>query len=139
MNTLSVYIVDATKVFYRGKAVSVTVPAMDGEKAFMSHHEEMALVLVPGQIRIRLSDDSVIEGIISEGVADMANNRLKIMAFSCEKPEDLEKLREREKREREEEEERQRKSILEYHMSQATMARTMNKLAHPEEEMKYID
>lgn len=137
MNTLSVYIVDAKKVFYKGKAVSVTVPAQDGEKAFMAHHEEMALVLVPGKIRIRLENDSVIEGIISEGVADVANNRLKVMAFSCEKPEDIEKLREQEKNEREEEEERQRKSILEYHMSQATMSRTMNRLAHPEDEIRF--
>lgn len=139
MNTISVYVVDAKKVFFQGRAVSVTVPATDGEKAFMAHHEEMALVLVPGNMRIRLADDTVIEAVISEGVADVANNRVNIMVFSCEKPEDVESLREREKKEREEEEERQKKSILEYHMSRATMARTMNKLAHPEEEMKYSD
>jgi len=130
MDTLSLKVISSNKIFFQGKCISVTVPALDGEKAFFAHHEEMAIALQPGKMRIHLTDDTYMEAIISEGLADCANNRVNVLAFTIEKPEDYDALMIRQKEEMEEEKLRQKQSMLEYEMSKKQMAGAMQKLAH---------
>ena len=62
-------VVSVNGVFYDGKCRAVVLPSIDGEMAFLAHHEEMFLAIYDGQIRIQKEDGSSIEAIVSLGDA----------------------------------------------------------------------
>ena len=41
MNTFSLKVIASDKVFFDGKCGIIIVPALDGEQAIMSHHEDI--------------------------------------------------------------------------------------------------
>ena len=43
MNTFSLKVIASDKVFFDGKCGIIIVPALDGEQAIMSHHEDMVI------------------------------------------------------------------------------------------------
>ena len=125
MSTFTLQLFAADRVFYIGKAQMVILPALDGEKAFLANHEEMIIAITEGVVRYQLEDGSWQRAIVSDGFADFANNRLKVLVYSCEKPEEIDVKRAQEAKERAEEQLRQKQSIQEYHVSKASLARAL--------------
>ncbi|MBQ7429352.1 MAG: ATP synthase F1 subunit epsilon [Butyrivibrio sp.] len=123
-------VVSVNGVFYDGKCRAVVLPSIDGEMAFLAHHEEMFLAIYDGQIRIQKEDGSWIEAIVSLGSAQYANNRCTIFVDTCELPEEIDKRRATEALELAQEHLRQEQSIREHQMSQAAMARALTRLKY---------
>lgn len=128
MSTFSLQIVSSNRTFYNGKAQMIILPAQDGQIGIMAHHEEVAIAVETGEIRFQLEDGSWIVGVVSEGFAEVANNRVSLFVYSCEKPEEIDVLRAQEAKERAEEKIRQKQSVIEYHASQTSLARAMARL-----------
>ena len=110
-STFTLQLFAADRTFYMGKVKMVILPAIDGEKAVMANHEEMVIAITEGVVRYQLEDDTWVRAIVSDGFADVANNRLKILVYSCERPEDIDLKRAQEAKERAEEQMRQKQSI----------------------------
>lgn len=125
MNKFTLQLFAADRIFYVGKVQMVILPAIDGEKAFMANHETMVIAITEGVVRYQLEDGSWQHAVISDGFADFANNRLKVLVYSCEKPEEIDIKRAQEAKERAEEQLRQKQSIQEYHVSKASLARAL--------------
>lgn len=129
MNTFSLKIIASDKVFYDGKCTILIVPALDGEQAVMSHHEDMVIAVQVGEARFRTSEEEdwrkVVVGI---GFVHIANNRVTMLVDTAERPEDIDEVRAKQALERAQEQLRQKQSIQEYHISQASMARAMARL-----------
>ena len=51
MNTFSLKVIASDKVFFDGKCGIIIVPALDGEQAIMSHHEDMVIATREGEVR----------------------------------------------------------------------------------------
>ena len=130
MATFYLKIITSNKVFFGGQVSVVVVTAADGEKAFMAHHEEMVLALAPGEIRFRKEDGSEVTAVSGVGVAQAVNNRVTIIVESAELPEEIDIRRAQEAKERALEELRQKQSVREYRMTQASLARAINRLRH---------
>lgn len=124
----SLKVIAADRIFYDGKVQCVILPAIDGEKAILAHHEEMALAITVGEMKIKLEDDSWITAVVSDGFAGVANNRCQVIVYSCERPEEIDINRAKAAKERAEEQMRQKQSIIEYHVSSASLARAMARL-----------
>lgn len=129
MSTFSLKIIASNKVLYDGKCRIVIVPALDGELAIMSRHENMVVATKAGELRFQAEEQGewqkVVVGI---GFAHIANNRVTVLVDTAERPEDIDEIRAREAYERAKEQMRQKQSIMEYHMSQASLARAMARL-----------
>lgn len=129
MSTFSLKIIASDKVFYDGKSSILIVPALDGEQAIMSHHEDMVIAVQVGEARFKAGEEEdwrrVVIGI---GFVHIANNRVTMLVDTAERPEDIDKVRAKQALERAEEQLRQKQSIQEYHISQASMARAMARL-----------
>ena len=130
MATFYLKVITSNKKFFSGRVSVVIVTAMDGEKAFMAHHEEMTLALQPGEIRFQKEDGSWMTAVSGVGVVQAANNRVTIIVESAELPEEIDEVRAREARDRALEEMRQKQSIQEYKTTQASLARALNRLRH---------
>ena len=53
MNTFSLKVIASDKVFFDGKCGIIIVPALDGEQAIMSHHEDMVIATKEGEVRFK--------------------------------------------------------------------------------------
>ena len=98
-NTFGLEIYAANRQFFVGRACSLIIPAEDGQKEFLAHHANMICAIVP-----------------------------KLFCLTVERPEEIDIRRAEEARDRAEEQLRQKQSIVEYHRSQAALARAMTRL-----------
>ena len=129
MNTFSLKIIASDKVFFDGKCGIVIVPALDGEQAIMSHHEDMVVATKEGEVRFREQEtDEWKKAVVGVGFVHIAHNRVTMLVDTAERPEDIDRVRAEAALERAKEQLRQKQSIQEYHVSQASMARAMLRL-----------
>lgn len=122
-------IVACDGVFYDGDCEILIFPGNDGEVAIMNHHEKMTGVVEIGQIRFKTPDGQWQLAVISDGLINVyPDGSVKMLAYSCEKPEDIDKFRAQEALERAQDQLQQKQSRIEYEISTANMARAMARL-----------
>ena len=128
MSTFGLRIIASDKVFFEGRAESLTLPAMDGDKQILSHHENMVIALNIGDLKFISEDGEEHHVVVGRGFVEAINNRVIVLTDTAEKPENIDKVRAQEALERAQEQLRQKQSIQEYHHTQASMARAMTRL-----------
>ncbi len=126
--TFRLQVMSINGTFYEGEASEIILPCIDGEYAILANHEEMILAIYTGKMVIRDEIGDRIEAITGNGSAQIANNRVIVLVDTCEKPEDIDRLRAQRALERAQEEMRQNRSIKEYYTAQAAMARALSRL-----------
>ena len=127
-STFGLEIYAANRQFFAGRAKSLIIPAEDGQKEFLAHHANMICAIVPGEMRFEDSEGNWLTVAVSSGFVEMINNRAKLFCLTVERPEEIDIRRAEEARDRAEEQLRQKQSIVEYHRSQAALARAMTRL-----------
>lgn len=126
-------IISSDKVFYEGPCYCLIIPAMDGEKAIMAHHEEMIITIRSGEMRMQKEEGGEWNyAVLGQGFCQTANNRTVLLADTVERPEEVDVNRAKEALERAQERLRQKQSIQEYHMTQSAMARALVRLKETE-------
>ena len=122
-------IVACDGVFYDGKCEILVFPGADGEMAIMNHHEVFTGIVEIGNIRFKTGDGEMRNAIISDGLVSVyPDGSVKVVAYSCERPEDIDTFRAQEALERAQEQLQQTQSRIEYQISTNNMARAMARL-----------
>lgn len=133
MATFHLNIISSDRVFYDGPCHCLIIPAADGEKAVMAHHEEMIIAIRSGEMRMQTEENGEWRyAVLGQGFCQIANNRATLLADTVERPEEVDANRAREALERAQERLRQKQSIQEYHMTQSAMARALVRLKETE-------
>lgn len=128
MNTFSLKIIACDRVFYDGQSEILVFPGYDGEMAVMANHEQMTTTIGIGEIRFRTPDGQWQSAIVSDGLLKVNHNKVVVLVYSAEHPEEIDKFRAEAALERAREQLQQKQSIMEYHISRASMARAMARL-----------
>ena len=129
MNTFSLKVIATDKVFYDGKCTALIIPALDGEREILAHHENMVIATKEGEVRCRTDESSDWKkAVVGVGFVHIANNRVTMLVDTAERPEDIDAVRAKQAYERAVEQLRQKQSIQEYHMSRASLARAMARM-----------
>ena len=126
--TFGLEIYASNKLAYAGRAQKLIIPAVDGEQGFLAHHANVVAAIIPGEMRFEDSEGNWLTVAVSSGFVEMINNRAKLFCLTVERPEEIDIRRAEEARDRAEEQLRQKQSIVEYHRSQAALARAMTRL-----------
>ena len=126
--TFGLEIYASNKLAYAGRAQKLIIPAVDGEQGFLAHHANVVAAIIPGEMRFEDADGNEYVFAVSSGFVEMINNRAKLFCLTVERPEEIDIRRAEEARDRAEEQLRQKQSIVEYHRSQAALARAMTRL-----------
>lgn len=126
--TFRLQVMSINGVFYDNRASEIILPCIDGEYAILPDHEELVLAIYNGKMTIRDEIGDKIDAVVGVGSAQIANNRVIVLVDTCERPEDIDRLRAQRALERAEEEMRQNRSIKEYYQAQAAMARALSRL-----------
>ena len=128
-NTFYLKIISANRVFFSGRCRSLIVPEYDGQKEILAHHEDMVIAIDEGEMRFQPEGtDNWEYAVVGMGFVEIVNNRVTLLVETAERPEEIDIRRAEEARDRAEEQLRQKQSIVEYHRSQAALARAMTRL-----------
>lgn len=128
MNTFSLKLVACDRVFYEGPCEMLVFPVEDGEMAILANHEQMTTIVEIGELRFRTPDGREQVAIVSDGILKVEHNHVDVLVYSAETPEEIDAFRAREAAERAKEQMRHKQSIMEYHISRASLARAMARL-----------
>ena len=129
-------IIASDRVFYVGDCEHLVVTALDGLLGILPGHEPLVTSLPTGELKYMV-DGKWRYAAISEGFMEVMPEFAVILADSCELPEEIDIKRAEEARLRAEEQMRQKQSIMEYHVSRASLARAMARLqGHDRYEVK---
>ncbi|MCR4781379.1 MAG: ATP synthase F1 subunit epsilon [Lachnospiraceae bacterium] len=127
--TFYLRIIAATGKFFSGKVRSVIIPQCDGEKEVLAHHEDMVIAVDDGELRFQEAGSSEWRrAVCGRGFIEITHNRATILVETCERPEDIDRVRAQAAKERAEEQLRQKQSIQEYYHSSAALSRAMARL-----------
>ena len=119
MNTFSLKLIACDKVFYDGPCEILIFDGFDGEMAIMANHEPMTCSVETGELRFRVPGETTWqEAIVSTGLLKVEHNKVDI----------IDKFRAEAALERAREQLAQKQSIMEYHVSTASLARAMARL-----------
>ena len=127
-DTFGLEIYASNKLAFAGRAKTLTIPAVDGEQAFLAQHENIVAAIIPGEMRFEEADGTKHVLAVSSGFVEMINNRVKLFCLTAESPEEIDIRRAQEAKERALEKIRQKQSIQEYYHSRASLARAMTRL-----------
>lgn len=126
-------IITSSRVFHDGPCYCLILPALDGERAVMAHHEEMIIAIRAGEMRMQTEKGGEWHyAAVGQGFCQVAHNRAILLADEIERPEEVDANRAREELERAQEQMRQKQSLQEYHMTQAAIARALVRLKEAE-------
>ncbi|MCC8064714.1 MAG: ATP synthase F1 subunit epsilon [Clostridiales bacterium] len=117
------------RVFYNGPCESVTIPALDGELGILAGHSELVTAIDPGMLRFQVPGEQEQHiAAVGAGFAHVNRDRVWVLVETAERPEEIDENRARRAYEQAQEELRQRQSMQEYQLTQANLARAMNRL-----------
>ena len=101
MATFHLKIIAYDKIFYDDEAVSIVLPAVDGEIQIMANHEEYVIALKEGEVRIMTSDGKMIPAVCGSGFVEVnSDNQVEVLVDTIERPEEIDVRRAREAKER---------------------------------------
>jgi F-type H+-transporting ATPase subunit epsilon len=136
MKTFSLKIIACDRVFYDGECEILIFPGYDGEMSILANHESMTTAIEIGEIRFRRPGETEYDrAIVSDGLLKVEHNKVDVLVYSAERPDEIDAFRAEEAAERAREQLQQKQSIMEYHISRASLARAMARL-HGVNDMK---
>lgn len=127
-NTFELKILAADRPFFEGPVRSFIYTTPFGEEEILANHEENISVVSDGTVRFKTEDDVWHKAVAGVGVVQFVHNRCLVLVNSCEKPEEIDRVRAEAAMERAKERLRQKKSIEEYYLAQSAMARAFARL-----------
>ena len=128
MDTFQVRILAADKTLYEGPCVSLTIPASDGERGILAHHDSMIAAIRPGTLRWRAPGGETQLAAVSPGMVKVEYDDVLVLVDSAERPEEIDEARARREADEAREALLQKKSRQEHQLAQATLARALNRL-----------
>ena len=129
MASYNLRIIAADKEFFTGKCVSLIIPAFDGQKEILAHHEDIVIAVDGFMMRYKPEgSDEWIQAVVGQGFVQILNNRVVLLVETVERPEDIDIARAEAAKARAEEQLRQKQSIQEYYHSSASLARAMARI-----------
>jgi F-type H+-transporting ATPase subunit epsilon len=127
MKAFKLHFLCADHCEYEGDCVSINLPLVDGYAGILADHANMVSIIKTGELRIDTGSE-VLEYAITDGLLQIENGAVLILAFSAEKPDEIDEKRAEEAAERARLKLRRQQSRLEYRQAQAALSRALNRL-----------
>jgi len=129
MNTFELSVIATNRVFYKGMCRQIVVSSTDGSRGIMANHESAVVAVVAGETRIQTENGEWITAVTGIGYAQVGDNKVLLIVDFAERPEEVDERMALQALEEAQEEMRQKQSLMEFHISQAKMARAMARLS----------
>lgn len=128
MTEFTLHILEADGTFFDGKCISLVIPTTEGLYGIQANHENLISAIVTGMVKYTTPDGEEHYAAVSTGLIKVEDNDVLILTESAEHSEEIDESRAKQEAEAALEEMNERKSIEEYKIAQARMARAINRL-----------
>ena len=128
MNEFTLVILAAERTFYEGSCISLVVPITQGQYGIQAMHSNMIAAIVPGMLKFTTPDGAETVAAVSAGMVKAENNHVLLLVDTAERPEEIDENRAKRSAEQAKEAILQKKSIQDYQLAQAKLARAINRL-----------
>ena len=99
-NTFYMEIVTPERTFFAGKALSLVLPALDGQRGVMAGHEPMVTAVESGVLKYRTEDGQWNFAAVSRGFAEVMPEYVILLVSTAEHPSEIDEQRARKAMER---------------------------------------
>jgi F-type H+-transporting ATPase subunit epsilon len=120
-------IVTPERVFFTGDVEMVVIKTLLGEMGVLKDHLPMVVAVSVGSVRI-LQDGGWLEAVLTEGFMEITHEKTVILTDTAEWPYEIDINRANAAIERAKERLQRKLSLIEYHRTQAAMARALARL-----------
>ena len=127
MKEFNISIYAADKIFFFGKCQSLVIPTSDGLYGVLAGHRNTITAIAPGKIKYTVKGKDYY-AVVSKGLAKIENGMVLILVDTCEKPEEIDRVRAKKAREEAKRALTQKTSQQEFLRTQANLARAINRL-----------
>ena len=127
MKKFKLHFLCADECEYMGECVSITVPLIDGLAGILADHANIVSIMTIGDLLIDTGTE-VLEYAVSEGLVQIENGNVLILAFSAERPDEIDEKRAEQAAQEARMALQRKRSKLEYRQAQADLSRAMNRL-----------
>lgn len=128
MNTFTLKILAAERVFYDGACASLTVPTLDGLYGVQAKHEDVILAVAPGMLTVKTDTGEEIVAAVSLGVLKMEDNTALLLADTVERADEIDEKRAEQAAAWAKAELLQKKSVQAQRIAQQHMARALGRI-----------
>lgn len=128
MNVFKAVILASDVKFYEGPCESLIVPTIDGQYGVLANHSNTVAAVVPGELLYTLPGEPQQVASVSSGIMLIEDNEVMILVATAERPEEIDANRAKRAAELAKEALLQKQSIQQYRMTQAYLARALNRL-----------
>lgn len=128
MDSFRLSILAAERTFYIGECESLIIPTVEGEFGIMAHHSNLISAIIPGTLSFRVPGGKMQYAAVSEGMVKVEDNEVLILVDSILKPEEIDHERARKAADDANEAMLQKRSMQEYYLAQADLARALGRL-----------
>ena len=128
MTPFQLHVLTAVKPFYEGECVSLVIPTPSGLYGIQAKHSNFVGSVIPGEMKITLKDGQVLTAAVADGIVKVEDGDVLVLVDTAERPEEIDENRARRSLAAAKEALLQKRSIQEYKMVQANLARALNRL-----------
>lgn len=133
MDSFSLKIFTAERIFYEGPCQSLIVPVSDGQYGILAHHHNTILAVVPGTMEYTPEGDDKKYAAVSMGIVKIEDGEVLLLVDSAEKPEEVAGNQLLREEALEKEAVLQAQSSREYKEAEAAMRRAIYRLKNKQE------
>ena len=98
--TFSIRLIASDHLFYDGPCTGVIIPALDGQREVLAHHESVIMAIDCGELKIKMPDGTWQIAIVGSGFARVSHGRVYVLVDTAERPEEIDVKRAQEAKER---------------------------------------
>ncbi len=126
--TLHVDIVSAEKEIFSGLAEMVFAPAELGEVGIAPRHAPLLTNLLPGEVRVKVSDSDIQEYYVSGGILEVQSHLVTVLADTVIRAKDIDEASALEAKAKAEEALSDKSGKIDYAKAQAELSQAMMQL-----------
>lgn len=128
MNTFSLQILAADKIFYKGDCTSLIIPTVDGQYGIMANHENTVIGVSIGRAVFKDGNGKSQEAVFSAGICTIENNTVTVLIETAERPEEIDRLHAEQDAADAKRALEHRGNVMDARRAQAKMARALSRL-----------
>lgn len=128
MNSFQLNILAADKTFYTGEAISLVIPAIEGQYGILAHHQNMITATIPGKLKYTTPDGKEMIAAVASGLVKVEDNEVLVLVESAERPEEIDINRAKRDAQQAQESLLRKQSIRDFHAAQSQIARALNRI-----------
>ena len=128
MKPFSVHILAADHAFFEGECTSLILPTVDGQYGVLAGPSNGIGAVVPGTLPCRTAAGETLYAAVSAGLVKVEDGEVLVLVDAAERPEEIDKNRAERAAAAAKEALLQKRSIREYRLAEANLARAINRL-----------